>query len=261
MPNQLSPQKRIDVVGSKYSVIQKEAAYQHLLDHAINGGSGYVCVSNVHTTMTGYFNADYQKITNDSLLSVPDGVPLVWAMKSMGAQNQDRIRGPSMMKDLARLGVEKNIRHFLYGGSPTTIAKLKSTLEKNYPGIQIVGAESPPFKPIEEITKKDWQEAADKINAANPHFIWIGLGAPKQEIWMYRQQHEVKGVMFGIGAAFDLLAGNIPEAPMALQRLGLEWAYRLFKEPKRLWRRYVLNNPLFLVLWLFQLVSFRIQKS
>jgi N-acetylglucosaminyldiphosphoundecaprenol N-acetyl-beta-D-mannosaminyltransferase len=250
MPTDAHSIKRVDVVGSKYSAIQKESAYQFLIAHALNGGSGYVCVSNVHTTMTGYFDSNYQKITNESLLSVPDGVPLVWAMKSMGAPSQDRIRGPSMMKDLSNMGVSKNIRHYLYGGSPATIQALKETLEKNYPGIQIVGAESPPFKPIDKITKQDWQRAAEKINNTKPHFVWIGLGAPKQEMWMYQQRNSINGIMFGVGAAFDLLAGRIPEAPMILQSLGLEWAYRLYKEPKRLWRRYILNNPLFLILWL-----------
>ncbi|MGZ3695651.1 MAG: WecB/TagA/CpsF family glycosyltransferase, partial [Bdellovibrionota bacterium] len=120
----------------------------------------------------------------------------------------------------------------------------------------IVGAESPPFRPLEEI--KDWDETAKRINASGAHFVWIGLGAPKQERWMFRQRNAIHGVMFGIGAAFDILPGAVPDAPQIMQKCGLEWLYRLYKEPRRLWRRYLFNNPAFLMLWGWQLFTAKI---
>ena len=248
-------QKKISVLGSHYSAVPRAAVHRLLLDAAKAGHSGYVCVSNVHTTMTGYFDPCYREITNQAFLAVPDGVPLVWAMRSLGEPGQDRVRGPSLMKDMLDQGRAHGIRHYLYGGTPEVLAKLQATIAEKWPGAQIVGAESPPFRPLEMITDAEWDESARRINASGAHFVWIGLGAPKQERWCYRQRNSVKGIMFAIGAAFDLIPGVVPEAPAFLQAIGMEWAYRLFREPKRLWRRYLFNNPAFLMLWAGQLFA------
>lgn len=246
-------QSKIEVVGSHYSVARRAEVHEKLLEGAKRGESGYVCISNVHTTMTGYFDPTYREITNRAFLAVPDGVPLVWAMRSLGAAGQDRVRGPSLMKDMLDQGRAHGIKHYLYGGSPTVLQKLQAAIAEKWPGAQIVGAESPPFKPLEMITDDELQAAADRINASGAQFVWIGLGAPKQERWIWRQRNSVKGFMFAIGAAFDLIPGVVPEAPAFLQAIGMEWAYRLAKEPQRLWRRYLFNNPAFLVLWAKQL--------
>jgi N-acetylglucosaminyldiphosphoundecaprenol N-acetyl-beta-D-mannosaminyltransferase len=248
-------QRKISIAGSQYSAVLRAAVHRHLLDRAKAGLPGYVCVSNVHTTMTGFFDPSYQEITNQALLAVPDGVPLVWAMRSLGAPEQDRVRGPSLMKDMLDQGRAHGIKHYLYGGTPEVLAKLQATIAEKWPGAQIVGAESPPFRPLEKITDQEWDSTAARINASGAHFVWIGLGAPKQERWCYRQRNSVKGTMFAIGAAFDLIPGVVPEAPVFLQSLGMEWAYRLYREPKRLWRRYLFNNPAFLVLWTGQLIG------
>lgn len=244
---------RIRLLGSEYSYLKKDEIYAALLADAKAARRGYVCVSNVHTTMTGFFRRAYRRITNSSLYSVPDGLPLVWAMRSLGAHGQDRVRGPSMMRDLFRLGQQQGIRHYLYGGTPEALAGLQAQLRREAPGALVVGAESPPYRPLEAISEAEWAEIALRINSARPHFVWVGLGAPKQEEWMWAQRDRVQGIMFGIGAAFDLLSGRVPEAPAALQACGMEWAYRLWREPRRLWRRYLLNNPLFLLLWAGQL--------
>ena len=243
------------MLGSHYSAATRAAVHRLLLDRASEGLGGYVCVSNVHTTMTGFFDPAYQQITNQAFLAVPDGVPLVWAMRSLGEPGQDRVRGPSLMRDLLDQGRARGIRHYLYGGTPAVLQKLQAAIAEQYPGALIVGAESPPFRPLEAITDAEWKETADRINASGAHFVWIGLGAPKQERWCWRQRNSVKGVMFAIGAAFDLIPGVVPEAPAFLQAIGMEWAYRLFREPRRLWRRYLFNNPAFLVLWMGQLVG------
>jgi N-acetylglucosaminyldiphosphoundecaprenol N-acetyl-beta-D-mannosaminyltransferase len=247
---------RISVIGCSYSMINRQAVVDFLLKRSQESAGrpvGYVCVSNVHTTMTGVLNPRYREILNDSLLTVPDGVPLVWAMRSLGAKGQDRVRGPTLMRDLMDQGRRVGAKHYLIGGAPAALEALQKTLKENYPGADIVGMESPPFKPLEAIADDEWRGQAERINASGAHFVWVGLGAPKQERWMGRQQGSVSGIMLGVGAAFDLIPGRIPEAPIALQRVGLEWLYRFYREPRRLWRRYIFNNPVFLLLWGAQL--------
>jgi N-acetylglucosaminyldiphosphoundecaprenol N-acetyl-beta-D-mannosaminyltransferase len=266
------PHSRLSVLGARYSMLGRQTIIDQLLHHAFRArpsGSpgieiaeigrvtergGYVCVSNVHTTMTGVFNREYRRILNGSLLTVPDGVPLVWAMRTLGAPGQDRVRGPTLMRNLMDQGRRLGARHYLIGGSPAALEDLEKTLKENYPGVEIVGAESPPFKPLEALTSEEWAGQAARINASGAQFVWVGLGAPKQERWMARQEGAIKGVMLGVGAAFDLIPGRIPEAPAAMQKLGLEWLYRLYREPRRLWKRYLFNNPAFLLLWGGQVV-------
>jgi N-acetylglucosaminyldiphosphoundecaprenol N-acetyl-beta-D-mannosaminyltransferase len=245
---------KVSVLGSHYSVMARDAAHKVLLQAALAGESGYVCVSNVHTTMTGFFQPAYRRITNEASFTVPDGMPIVWAMRSLGCREQNRLHGPTLMRDLIDQGRALGARHYLYGGSPEAIRLLKEALLAKYPGVEIVGAESPPFRPFDQITDAEFAEAAARINAAAPHFVWVGLGAPKQEKWMHRQRHQVRGIMFGIGAAFDIIPGRVPEAPRWMQGAGLEWLYRLSREPRRLWSRYFFYNPAFLVLWAGQVV-------
>ncbi len=252
---------KISIVGSHLSVAPRAAVHKSLLEHAAAGKSGYVCVSNVHTTMMGAFDPAYRNVTNSAAFAVPDGMPLVWAMKSLGAGEQDRVRGPTLMRDLVDQGRVKKLKHYLYGGSPSVVSELQKILERDYPGAEIVGAESPPFKPLDQVTEAEWGGAAKRMNDSGAQLVWIGLGAPKQEMWMYRQQHAVKGLMLGVGAAFDLIPGRIPEAPSWMQGLGLEWAFRFAKEPRRLWRRYLFNNPAFLICWGAQLFLKLMGKS
>lgn len=244
--------RRIDVLGSDFSALTREEIENAILDDAKNRRAGYVCVANVHTTMMGWQDPEYQKIANHSAYTVPDGMPLVWAMRSLGAKNQDRVRGPSLMRALLDKGRKHGLKHYLYGGSPRAIEELKKMIEREYPGAEIVGAESPPFRPMDLIQPAEFIGIADMIEQSGAHILWVGLGAPKQEQWMWMQRGNIGAMQLGVGAAFDLLPGLVPEAPEALQRLGLEWMYRLYREPRRLWRRYLWNNPAFLVLWACQ---------
>lgn len=252
-------QQRISVLGSFYSLFSRNDLTNAILEDGVASRSGYVCVSNVHTTMMGYFDPDYQRITNESTYSVPDGVPLVWAMNALSFGHlQDRVRGPTLMREVCDLGRQQNLKHYLYGGSEKTLAALKETLQRDFPGIQIVGAESPPYRPLSE---QEMAAAAEAINLSGAQVLWVGLGAPKQERWMWTQRQSIKPLMLGVGAAFDLLPGIIPEAPYWLQKLGLEWLYRLFREPRRLWKRYIFNNPAFLALLAWQIVRVRLFKT
>jgi N-acetylglucosaminyldiphosphoundecaprenol N-acetyl-beta-D-mannosaminyltransferase len=252
---------KISILGSRFSQLSRVTVHEALLKAAREGTKGYVCVANVHTTMMGVFSSDYREVTNGAAFVVPDGMPLVWAMRSMGAPDQDRVRGPSLMRDLFDLGRKQAVRHYLYGGSPDVVQALREALLAQYPGALIVGAESPPFRPLDEISAAEWDAIAERINSTGAQMVWVGLGAPKQELWMARQSRSIKGIMLGVGAAFDLIPGRIPEAPAALQALGLEWAYRLAREPGRLWKRYIFNNPAFLVLWAAQWLSYSVKRA
>lgn len=242
---------RVDVLGSGYTSLGRARVTDFLLRSAKEKKGGYVCVSNVHTTMTGVFDSSYRKITNDSLCSVPDGVPLVWAMRLLGAPEQDRVRGPSLMRDICAEGRAIGLKHYLLGGSPKALAALEQKLQAEYPGINIVGRESPPFR---ESTPEEERERVEAINASGANILWVGLGAPKQERWMSAHRHMVRPLMLGVGAAFDLIPGLVPEAPGWMQSAGLEWLYRFFREPGRLWKRYIFNNPLFLLLLTLQVI-------
>lgn len=249
--------QRIAVLGSSYSAINFQEMVERLLIHAKSGKPGYVCVSNVHTTMTGFFDPAYRRVTNESTYSVPDGQPVRLAMRLLGASGQERVRGPSLMKALCDRGRAEGLRHYLYGGSPETLECLVQVLQQRYPGISIVGAESPPYRALNH---QEIIAATNKINASGAEILWVGLGAPKQELWMWDQKESVRPLMMGIGAAFDLLAGKIPEAPAWMQAIGMEWFFRLYREPRRLWRRYIFNNPVFLALFAWQFLSERILR-
>ncbi len=249
---------RINVLGSKYSYVKFDNVVHAVLTSALDKNSGYVCVSNVHTTMMGYFDPSYQSITNDSFLSVPDGMPVRWAMNFLGEGNQDRVRGPALMRAVCDLGRSKGVRHFLYGATKATLEKLERYLLEQYPGIEIAGKISPPFrKQTEEEIEQDLRAIAD----SGAHIVWVGLGAPKQEIWMSKHSKKIAGITLGVGAAFDLLPGVVREAPQWIQNIGMEWLYRFFMEPRRLWKRYIINNPAFVILVLGQIIKQKIFGS
>jgi N-acetylglucosaminyldiphosphoundecaprenol N-acetyl-beta-D-mannosaminyltransferase len=203
----------------------------------------YICVSNVHTTVTSYEDAEYCKIQNSGLMAIPDGGPLSTVGRKRGHKDMRRTTGPSLMGELFNVSVQRGYRHYFYGSTNETLEKLSSELNKNYPGIQIAGMYSPPFR-----TSIDEEDAMiiKRINDTEPDFVWVGLGAPKQEKWMAIHQGKVKGLMIGVGAGFDYFAGNINRAPEWMQKINMEWFYRLIQEPKRLFSRYLRTNTKFL---------------
>jgi len=204
-----------------------------------------MCVSNVHTTVTAYENPEYCKIQNGGIMAIPDGGPLSSIGRKRGYGNMQRTTGPSYMEEVLKMSPEKGWSHYFYGASEETLENLKAELDWKYPGLQIAGIYSPPFRPM---TEEEDTEIISQINTAAPDFIWVGLGAPKQERWMAAHQGKVKGFMVGVGAAFDYLAGNIQRAPQWMQKCNLEWLYRLLQDPKRLFKRYCVTNTKFI--WL-----------
>ena len=209
--------------------------------HALSGD--YICVSNVHTTVTAYEDVEYRKVQNGGIMAIPDGGPLSSVGQKRGFKNMKRTTGPSLMGEIFKISVSKGYRHFFYGSTDETLEKLYSVLEKTYPGIQIAGIYSPPFRPM---TAEEDEAIVERINETKPDFVWVGLGAPKQEKWMAAHQGCVDGLMIGVVAGFVYHAGNIERAPEWMQKSNLEWVYRLLQDPKRLFGRYWHTNTKFI---------------
>ena len=203
----------------------------------------YMCVANVHTTVTAYENEEYRKIQNGGVLAIPDGGPLAALGRHRGFRNMERTTGPSYMEEVLKISPAHNWRHYFYGSTRETLERLKRELNLSYPQLEIAGMYSPPFRPL---TMEEDAKVIEKINDTCPDFVWVGLGAPKQEIWMAAHQKRVQGFMVGVGAGFDYLAGNIARAPAWMQKNNLEWFYRLMQDPKRLLSRYCYTNTKFI---------------
>lgn len=210
----------------------------------------YICVTGVHGVMESQRDEVLRSIHNAAGLVTPDGMPLVWLSRLRGQRHVSRIYGPDLMLTLCNHSVPKGYRHFLYGGATGVPEMLGQNLRDRFTGIKIAGMFSPPFRPL---TTEEDSHIVHMINASKPDIVWVGLSTPKQERWM--AEHVIKldaPVLIGVGAAFDFIAGLKKQAPFWMQRSGLEWLFRLFTEPRRLWRRYLINNPLFVWLILKQ---------
>jgi N-acetylglucosaminyldiphosphoundecaprenol N-acetyl-beta-D-mannosaminyltransferase len=215
----------------------------------------YVCVTGVHGVMESQHDQALRRIHNEAGMVTPDGMPLVWLNQLAGNTHVDRVYGPDLMLALCDSSQSKGYRHFLYGGNTGVPEQLALQLQKRFPALQIVGTYSPPFR---SLTAEEDQQIVDLINQTQPDIVWVGLSTPKQERWMSTHVGRLTAsVLIGVGAAFDFHAGLKAQAPSWVQRSGLEWLFRLLTEPRRLWRRYLTNNPRFLLLVLLQLSGLR----
>ena len=217
---------------------------------------GYVCVCNVHTVMSSHEDPALRAALRDSSLNVPDGQPLVWALNSLGHSLQGRVYGPELMARACARAVDNGQRFYLYGGrNQGALFQLALNLRQRYPGIKIVGGYSPPHRPL---TQEEREAIVDEINHSRADVVWAGIGVPKQEKWMAEMRPWLEApVLVGVGAAFDFHAGLVRQAPNWIQDAGLEWAFRLMHEPRRLWRRYLRYNPRFLAAFGRQLTAHR----
>jgi len=208
-------------------------------------GSGvYVAICNVHTVMEAHGDPAYAAVLNGAAIATPDGMPLVWALRRQGHAGQPRVYGPDLLLAFAaHASRREGLTSYFYGGAEGVAETLARNLAGRFPGFRVVGTESPPFR---DLTPSEDEEAVARINDSGAQVVWVGLGAPKQERWMAAHAGRVRGVMVGVGAAFDFHAGRVRQAPRWMMRAGLEWLYRLWAEPRRLWRRYLVNNPHFL---------------
>jgi N-acetylglucosaminyldiphosphoundecaprenol N-acetyl-beta-D-mannosaminyltransferase len=237
----------VKILGNKVDCFKSyRILYDDVLDRIKIGeiGERYITVNNVHTMIEGFRDISYQEIINNSFLSIPDGKPLQIVGRLKGNKEISRLFGPTVMEKFIDWGRQDSIKHFFFGSSEENLQKLKLVIEKKYPGTIICGMVSPPFKPVSEWNNDSFTQ---KINDAKPDFIWVGLGAPKQERWMFSHSKNIhSGIMFGIGAGFAYLAGDTKHAPRWMKNLALEWLFRLVQEPKRLWKRYLKTIPQFL---------------
>jgi N-acetylglucosaminyldiphosphoundecaprenol N-acetyl-beta-D-mannosaminyltransferase len=246
---------RVNILGVGVSALNMETALreaQILLDR---GGQGYVCVTGVHGIMEAQSDAAFRGILNHSFLTTPDGMPTVWLGHIHGFKQMERVYGPDFMLGLCERSVDRGYRHFLYGGKPGVAEELRAALTERFPGLKIVGTYTPPFRPL---TDEEENDLRTQLEASQADVLWCGLSTPKQERFMAQYCHRMPvKLMIGVGAAFDLLSGNLMEAPDWMKKAGLQWLYRLIKEPRRLWRRYLLNNPKFAWLTFLQLTGLK----
>ncbi|MBO6206678.1 MAG: WecB/TagA/CpsF family glycosyltransferase [Lachnospiraceae bacterium] len=231
--------RRSPVLGVNYTTANITEVASYLISHSAELGGKYICFSNVHTTVMAADQPEYKEILNGSAMTFPDGMPIAKKIRQNGYYEAERVAGPDLMEELFRQSMGSGKKHYFYGSTETTVEKLKERLSERFPWMEIVGMVSPPFR---ELTEEEDDEAVRQINESGADFVWIGLGAPKQERWMKAHAGKIHAVMLGVGAGFDFHAGTIRRAPRIIQKLGLEWLYRLFQNPGRLFRRYFVTN-------------------
>lgn len=232
-----------NILGVNIAAINMKWLLEYLDKNISKVKGDYICVSNVHTTVTSYEDEEYCAIQNGGLMAIPDGGPLSSVGRKRGYSHMERTTGPSLMGEIFKVSAEKGYRHYFYGSTEKTLELLEKKLKDKYPGIQIVGMYSPPFRPL---TNDEDEKITQEINQKKPDFVWVGLGAPKQERWMASHQGQINGLMIGVGAGFDYYAENIKRAPVWMQKRNLEWLYRLIQDPKRLFSRYFHTNTKFI---------------
>ena len=233
-----------DVLGVPLALIDYDGALDWIDAMVATRERGYVCVCNVHAVMASAEDPELRAALMGSSVNVPDGQPLVWALNLLGHGLDDRVYGPEMMARYCARAVDSGQRMYLYGGrNQGALVQLALNLRRRYPGVRIVGGYSPPHRPL---TDEEREAVTKEINGSRADVVWVGIGVPKQEKWMAEMRDALEApVLVGVGAAFDFHAGLVPQAPTRVQEAGLEWAYRLAHEPRRLWRRYTRYNPRF----------------
>lgn len=238
--------ERVNVLGVGVSAINIPMALEQI-DQWIErrDNKTYVTVSGVHGVMESQRDEAIRRMHNEAGMVTPDGMPLVWLGKMAGHKHMDRVYGPDLMLAIMEKSQKEGYRHYFYGGAEGVPELLKRKLEEKFAGIQVVGSYSPPFRAL---SQEEDAQIVQMINDTQPDIVWIGLSTPKQEKWMSAHVGRISApVMIGVGAAFDFHAGLKSQAPRAIQRSGFEWLYRLITEPRRLWKRYLVNNPLFIL--------------
>ena len=231
------------ILGVNIAVINMNWLLKYLAQNIHQLQGDYICVSNVHTTVVSYEDADYRAVQNGGLMAIPDGNPLAQEARRRGYPQIQRTTGPDLMMEVFRQSTAHGWRHYFYGSTQEVQEKMITRLQQEYPGLVIAGTDAPPFR---ELTPEEDALAVARINQAQPDFVWVGLGAPKQERWMAAHQGRVHGLMIGVGAGFDFFSGNVKRAPLWMQKHSLEWLYRLMQDPKRLFQRYWSTNLKFI---------------
>ncbi len=232
------------ILGTRIDALSWEQLLGRIVRWAQAGQSRVICLCNVHSVVTAKHDAALANALKQADLNLPDGAPIAWLMRQRSWPEQQRLSGPDLLWQLMREAEKLQLSVFLMGATPATLGRLRGVLSNAFPRLMIAGSLSPPFRPLNELEHGGF---VDQINRSGASIVLIGLGCPKQEIWMAKWGNAINAVMIGVGAAFDYHAGSLRRAPPVWQRIGLEWLYRLLQEPRRLARRYLLTNTLFLL--------------
>lgn len=231
------------ILGTNINVTNMGDTISYITDNLEELRGDYICVSNVHTTVIAYRDKAYRNVQNSGAMALPDGQPLSIVSRKRGFSQARRVPGPDLMPAILELSQKTGYRHYFYGSTQATLEALRAVLLRRYPKLQIAGMYSPPFR---ELTKEEDEEIVRQINDSGADFVWVALGAPKQEWWMYEHRHRIRALMLGVGAAFDFTAGTTKRAPMWMQKLCMEWVFRILRDPKRMLPRYLSTNFSFL---------------
>lgn len=246
------------IVDIRVDATNYNDAVARIVEWARQGASKYICVAAVNNVMEAHDAASFRVAMNQADLVTPDGMPLVWGLRALGVRGATRVYGPDLTPLILEAAAEAGVAVGFYGGAPDVLGALLKTVRSRWPSLRIAYSYSPPFRPLNEI---DEAKVVRDINASGAQILFVGLGCPKQELWMARHRGRVPPVMVGVGAAFDFLAGKKKQAPSFMQKTGTEWMFRLASEPRRLWRRYLQHNPRFVALFGAQLLRARHTRS
>lgn len=242
------------ILDMRVDATSHDDASRRVLRWAQEGRPAYVCVASVHMVMEAFDSAPFQRVVNGADLVTPDGRPLVWALRSLGVGNASQVRGTDLTAHVVERAAREGVPIGLYGGTPELLDQLVRVLEARYPGVRVACRIAPPFRPL---TPEEDEAVTREIVSSGAEILFVGIGCPKQENWMAEHKGRIPAVMMGVGAAFDFHAGRIRQAPRWMQTAGLEWAFRLMMDPRRLWKRYAKHNPRFVGLFLWQLLRRR----
>lgn len=234
--------ERVNIIGVPISAVNMETAMQSIDALVQSKAQGYICLANVHTTVMAHEDAEYLRIQSQSLLSLPDGKPLSVVGKRTHPE-MGQVRGPGLMQRVLEQSAQKGYTHYFYGNSPENLEAFVTWARKQYPGLSIVGYQPSVFR---DLTPAEEEVLCAAINSLSPDFCWVALGAPRQERFCAKMSSSVRSLMIGVGGALNVLAGVIPDAPGWVQKIGMEWLYRMLQEPRRLIRRYAVTNTKFL---------------
>lgn len=236
--------KKCQVLTMLTDVTDTNICLQSIISSAKSGTASYVCVSNVHMCMETFDDNSFRNVVNSADMVIADGKPISWMQKLKGFSDAKQVRGQDIMNSICDASRRESLKIGLYGGSSDEVlATVVRNLEMAYPGIAIEFAYSPPFRALSE---EEDSLIVKKIRESKINVLFVGIGCPKQEVWMYEHKHSLSCAMLGVGAAFDFIAGNKSHAPKWMQNIGMEWFFRLASEPKRLWKRYLKQNPRFI---------------
>lgn len=242
----------IPLLGMWVDTTSYAAALELVIGWAYALESRYVCVANVHMLMEAFDSTEYKQILNSADLVTPDGVPLVWMLRLKGQKDQQRVYGPTLMLHLVQAAARGRVSVGFYGSKSEVLESLIKRMQASYEGLNVAFSFSPPFRTL---NPAEDEAIVEQINHSGARILFVGLGCPKQEIWMAEHRGKVNVVMIGVGAAFDFHAGLKPQAPVWMQKIGLEWLFRLKTEPRRLWKRYLYHNPRFVALVIADLLG------